>query len=595
MTKKKLILLGHLTVVALLLALCWLRLQSPTLRRPFEVDELLTVRYYTWVGVQPSGELRELNHIDDYYALGPPGARQLCMGVYCSMGRWPEPNNHVVNSLLINVSTALGGRDERSARVPALLGGVVFAGALYFLCASILQWRAAAPLVALWAWFIPYVVVFTQTARGYSWMWALQVLSIALAYLMARKARSVALGSLCALAAILSLMNVVSMAVDWLIPFFAALFLVRPDEPGRGEPFPEGGGVWRRYVLVQTLSVAGMGSIFFISHLASLYSSAQQNGSEFHSVAQFLELAYQIFDELFPNFAIKALAVGGAVGLIAAGMSRQQKFLAILALLLFVVGPLHYLLARKFPPARAASHFLPVVLLGAGYLAERIIEIYESPLSKIFMFGALALLSLGMAASSWGLTLESVPLSECLALARRVEPSPGSRAFVPVRTGTDYIASLYGPREWRRVEVVQPGGQLDVLLFYPDPDRDGAMLGLPNLGGFRLTRISGETQLLAGEGAVPENAWVFWYPDFTLLGLNAKDQDAYVRDAGCSALNQFARYQIKFDVYSYLQCYIFSPTAGSDSGRITAVVREGIRRFGGRAVVFVPVTTKLYY
>jgi hypothetical protein len=584
------LLLGHAAVFTLLLVLGWMRLQSADLRRPFEVDELLTVRYYTWVGVQPSGEQRPLNHIDDYYALERPGARQLAMGVYCSLGRWPEPNNHVLNSLLANGSIALGHRDELSARVPALLGGLVFAGALYYLCAGILRWRMAAPLVVLWAWFAPYVVMYSQVARGYTWMLALQALLIIGAYLMARTARSVTLGALGVLAATLSLMNVVSTAVDWVIPYYAALLLVRPHPPGAEEPSPEANRAWRRYVLVQALCVASMGSIFFISHLPSLYASAQQYGLEYHSAGEFVEVASRIVDELFPGFAAKAFAAAGAAGLVVLGVSRQQKFLVTLVVLVCGATLLHCLLTRKFPYARALGQIVPLVLLGAAYLTERLIGIYESTPARALVFGAVGLLSLIPVALSWGQPRDDGGLSECLALARQVEPAAGAESFVPIRSYNDYLVSLYGPRAWRRIDVVSPGRKLDVMLFSQDLDGAGAVPGSPRVRGYRLTHLSGETRPLADEGSVPPEAWVFWYPDFTMLGVSAKEQDAYVQGSGCRVMPQHARYQVKFDIYSYLQCYIFiSKKNDTEARKIAEVVREGLRRYGGRAVVFVPV------
>src|SRR5262249_28090174 len=140
MTQHKRTIASYAAVAALLLVLAGLRLQNPELHRPFEMDELLTVQYYTWVGVYPSGEYRPLNHVEDFYALGPPTASQLAMGLYCSMGRWPEPNNHILHSLFVNGVLTLGGRDEWWVRLPAVLGGVVFAGGLYYLCSSILRW-----------------------------------------------------------------------------------------------------------------------------------------------------------------------------------------------------------------------------------------------------------------------------------------------------------------------------------------------------------------------------------------------------------------------------------------------------------------------
>jgi hypothetical protein len=217
---------------------------------------------------------------------------------------------------------------------------------------------------------------------------------------------------------------------------------------------------------------------------------------------------------------------------------------------------------------------------------ERLIGLYESILSKTYLYGLAALLTLALAGSPWGPSLDNKDLSECFALLNQLKPAPGSECYVTHTSETDYILSFYRPREWRRIDVVPPGIKLDVLLFSRDPAR--AVPGPPPTRGYRLRRVSGETRPLAGEGAVPRNAWVFWYPDFTSLGVNASGQNAYVQRSGCPALPQHARYQIKSEIYSYLQCYIFSPGDGADSGKVAEVAREGLRRFGGRAVVFVP-------
>jgi hypothetical protein len=588
MVWKKLSALRHVGVVAVLLALGGYRLQSPDLGRPFEVDELLTVQYYTWVGVQPSGEARSLNHVEDYYALGPPGAKELGMGLYCSVGRWPEPNNHVLNSLLINVSIAVGSRDERSARLPALLGAVIFAGALYFLCNSCLGWRAAAPLAALWAWFTPYVVDYSQTARGYSWMLALQVLLLLLAYRAARTGGSVALGAAGVALAVLSLMNVVSMSVDWLVPYFLALFFFRPSPQAAPEAPPNrGDSAWRTYVMVQGLCAAGMGSIFFLNHLPSLYSSAQQYGLKFHSAGEFFQLAYQIFDELFPGFWDKAFAALGVTGLITLVAKRPDRFLAALVVLLLVVNLLHVVLTRTFPYARAAGYLVPFVLIGAVYLAQLAIQTFESNVSKGLMVGAIVVSTLPAIISSEEKSLEDPALSQCLKLAERVKVPPDCHCYL-LRTGTDYLLSMYCPRDWRRVDIVSPGMKLEVIFVDKKQSLVEALPGLGREWLYGLKCYSGATQPLGDGTAVPSNAWVIWYPEFTRLGLNAKDQNAYVSGSGYRALPQYARYQVKFAVYSYLECYLFIPRREAESREIAEVVREGLRRFGGRAVVFVP-------
>ncbi len=160
------------------------------MRRPLVTDEIQTVINHTWAGIRPSGEQMELNRVSDFYGLPSPTPRQLLMGVYCAAGRWIEPNNHIINSLLTNFSLGFK-RDELTTRLPALLGGLTFAIAFFWLCASVLKWSWAAPLVALWAWYCPYVLIYSQTARGYSWMLAIQVLMIIQAYRFTRRPTSI--------------------------------------------------------------------------------------------------------------------------------------------------------------------------------------------------------------------------------------------------------------------------------------------------------------------------------------------------------------------------------------------------------------------
>jgi hypothetical protein len=589
MTRNKLVVLRHTAVLAALLALTGVRLRGPALTRPFEVDELLTVQYFTWVGVQPSGEHRPLHHIDDYYALGPPGAGQLGMGLYCSLGRWPEPNNHTLNSLLINGALAVGRRDEWSARVPALLGATVLAGGIYFLCGSALGWGWAAPLAATWAWFTPYVVQWGQTARGYSWMLALVVLMLLLAYRAGRTGPSVALGAAGVVLAVLSLMNVVSMAVDWVLPYYLALYFVRPAAPDAGgEPPPGADVAWRRGVLAQGLCVAGIGAIFFISHLPSLYSSARQYGEKVYSAGEFFALTYQTFDELFPGPGTKVFAVVGVCGLVTLVVRRRDRFLAAVVVLLVAVNALHFALTRTFPPARAAGHFVPFVLLGTAYLAEAALRVSASNRAGAPAFGTFVLLTLLAVHGAANQTLVDPVLSRYLELAGRADVDPDAHVYVTIRAGTHYQLGLYGPRGWRRVDAISPGTRLDVLMADHGWDDAGPVPGLGVEWTCRLTHYRGTTGPLADAGAVPSGAWVFWYPEFTRLGVNAADQDAYVRGSGLAVLPQHVRRQVKFDVYDFVHCYIFIPRHEDEGRSLADVVREGVRRFGGRAVVFVP-------
>src|SRR5262245_30301614 len=98
------------------LFILWLALQrwnGADMLRPLQCDEQITVEYYSWAGLTPEGEPHSLRRADDYRTLPQVEPRQLGMGIYRSLGVWTEPNNHVLNSLLVNFAIAPGKPDER--------------------------------------------------------------------------------------------------------------------------------------------------------------------------------------------------------------------------------------------------------------------------------------------------------------------------------------------------------------------------------------------------------------------------------------------------------------------------------------------------
>jgi hypothetical protein len=158
------------------------------------VDEWLTVEWYTWVGVTEAGEHRPVRRMEDFEALPAPSLRNLAIGFYCALGRWPEPNNHVVHSALVNLALA-GRRTVAMTRVPALVGAMIFGLVMFVVCWSTVGWHAAAFPVLVLALGWPYTVSFAMNARGYTWALALQALWLLLALKALRQPRSIATGA----------------------------------------------------------------------------------------------------------------------------------------------------------------------------------------------------------------------------------------------------------------------------------------------------------------------------------------------------------------------------------------------------------------
>lgn len=83
------------------------------------------------------------------------------------VGSYTRPNNHILNTLLVNGATALFGRVEWAIRLPAALFGIATVPALYRLGRLGLDRRACLGAALLLAVAQPHVA-YSQNARGYA-------------------------------------------------------------------------------------------------------------------------------------------------------------------------------------------------------------------------------------------------------------------------------------------------------------------------------------------------------------------------------------------------------------------------------------------
>lgn len=81
---------------------------------------------------------------------------------------YPFPNNHVLNSLLIWLSTHVFGVSALTVRLPALLGAALYISIAYFLCRAITDRFALQFATLICLVYNPFVLDFFAAARGYS-------------------------------------------------------------------------------------------------------------------------------------------------------------------------------------------------------------------------------------------------------------------------------------------------------------------------------------------------------------------------------------------------------------------------------------------
>jgi hypothetical protein len=573
--------------------------------RPFEVDELLTVRYYTWLCATDSGDVRQITHIQQLHEIPRPTLTNLLVGVYCSAGRWPEPNNHILNSVLVSASL-LWERTERASRLPALVGAAIFALALYWLCGPILGWRFAAPLLALWVPFSPFLMEYEWRARGYTWMLALQIVFVLAMAWSARKPTSVGRAAVCAAVAIVSFMNVVNIAIDWLLPVYVSVLFFPPLDDVAAASGDR--SAWRRNVVVQMLAVGAVGVTFLVAHLPSVYSSSQQYGLVFDSFSDLSERLAGVFTYLFPGWGWTVFAVLSVVGQILLLRSGRARWLSSMIVFTVVIGIIHVLLARRLPYERGLSYLLPFAFLGTAYVVEQAVRWPSRVGVRTGVWAVCAGLSILLVASTRAADLSNERLDRSLELARQLAPPSGIPTLMLADNGFDYIAAMYRPRQWEYVTRASPGTRLQIVAFLPDDgthgtdiDVHGGPIGLSNwkTGDWQYHRyptndlvsmlqIVGETRSFPDPTVADGRSLIFWYPDISRLGIKGDDQLRVAAASGLRFIARSTRYAAKLDVFANLESIVFIAESPEEYQRVASTVSIAIDSLGGTAVVFVP-------
>jgi uncharacterized membrane protein len=100
--------------------------------------------------------------------------------LYIGLTTYTAPNNHLLNTFLIHVSTALFGDAPWAIRLPALLAGILLVPATY-LAARLVYDRQSALLAAAFVATASVLIEFSTNARGYTMVALAFVLLVALA------------------------------------------------------------------------------------------------------------------------------------------------------------------------------------------------------------------------------------------------------------------------------------------------------------------------------------------------------------------------------------------------------------------------------
>jgi hypothetical protein len=99
--------------------------------------------------------------------------------LFSAMTDYSKPNNHILHSILVYLSTTLLGKAAWVVRLPAFLAGVLLVPASYWLASRIYDRWTALGTAFLVAWF-PALVAYSNDARGYTMLALFTLITLAL-------------------------------------------------------------------------------------------------------------------------------------------------------------------------------------------------------------------------------------------------------------------------------------------------------------------------------------------------------------------------------------------------------------------------------
>jgi hypothetical protein len=295
-----------------------------------------------------------------------------------------DGNNHVLNTLLVRISSTRLHLTEMTLRAPSLLFGILYILAAYRIAR---RWFGAGPLflgVLALLTLNPLVVDGMSEARGYGmalacWMWALDLVSSVPVGMPLAQGRSCAAGFLLGLSVVASL--------AFAAPAVALVIAAWRERASAGPPLPYGRGsdqgVW------QKRSHDRKGAVFYLPQVAGLTAFVLLiipiNHAEASVVTQGATSMRQMLNQLtigsfgFENSLVLAagrIAIGlaAAMGLWFGFRRRPSELVCVtggsLAVVLVLLLAAHRWAHAAFPEA-GALYLVPVVtLFGAGLAAK---------------------------------------------------------------------------------------------------------------------------------------------------------------------------------------------------------------------------------
>lgn len=313
---------------------------------------------------------------------------------FTSLFNYPLPNNHVLHTLLIRLSTLIFGYDPQSIRLTAFLSGIAIIPLTFCFCRKLIPKTSGFLASALVSVF-PYMVLYSVMARGYSLMVALTLALALIGFCITERLSFTG----CALLSLISALGMLTMpsmlfaiaGVNlWLVCLLIRKQHFKTVLDGFVIPCAAMTFIFTVMLYIPSIIVSGVRPI-----VANRFVRSLPWEDFFSGIYPHLSMIVSDFSRDVPVPIIVICAILLAAGVSGAVKKRNWAILLLLPSLLIGSGVV-FLLKHSIPFVRTWMYLIPFVFIiadmGLAYVTESIAPKYRQLIPSVLLilgvFGA---------------------------------------------------------------------------------------------------------------------------------------------------------------------------------------------------------------
>jgi hypothetical protein len=581
----------------------FMHLNNASFTRSIDEDELITLKYYTLGGIYSNGKERKIEHVSDLKKIAKPSMKQLLIGLYCSIGRWTEPNNHVFNSVLVNFTFFLKNRSEAIIRIPAFIGFVCLTFLFAYLLSSILNFKIQTILLTLPILVLnPYVIGYSVTSRGYIWMLVFQVLSIIGLYLTKLNPFSVRVAIFSVVTLTISIFNIISTLTFLVVPLYCTIifyFLIAEKKSIFSKEF--------KWLTIQIIVLASLVSIFIFDRFPYIISSSNQYGVPFSTLSEFVNKFIGILSYYFPTLVWKIILALSVLGLVIGAKDKKNYFFAILFLFTFIIILAQALLSHKFGYDRVYGFIIVLTSVGFALLLESINKI-KSLYLRIGLFSFIIILCCYIIKCSNFDSIDHKGKLFTTAISN-ISSSEDTNYIPIILDNIPKANSLYFPDNWNLNFIIKNDVNSKICFLFKK-----SMTNTKTRSNFKISLIDNicnhyyldtiinlSNQYFCLEmngvfkkytdslamGLQDKTVVFFWQPPFDVVSLSPDTITSFLDTMELNYCQDNRRYYAKLEVFSRLNYVIIFPFSNTELKNVIYTINKGVDKFGGEVSVFI--------